>query len=195
MIAVVMRRAFLFLVIGAGLVALLWLWALQPGGVSPRDGGRIFGSIEYTVRDVSGNLKESKLIHNATLDLLLNDARTRLGDATALTLGAGTAYDDIALLSTNASGAEGTLIATARFDVGNPQSGTYTALGESGNYSVAQTFVVQSGADITVEEVQLAKGTTAGTAPTTSKIGAWQNVGITLSAGDSLTITWTVDID
>lgn len=188
-----------FIALSLVLVAVVALVGFSLGRGGPtgavQDTAGIRGQVEWSVYDAAGNLKQSYVNHNAVVTLGLNDARTRLGDATALTLGAATAYDDIALLSTNSSGAAGTIVPTVRLDVGNPVSSAYTALAESGNYSVTKTFVVTAGIDVTVEELQLAKNTTAGTAPTATEIGAWQNVTITLAGTDSIAVTWTIDID
>ena len=45
----------------------------------------------------------------------------------------------------------------------------------------------------TIEELQLTSGAAVDT--TVEAAGAWQNVSITLADTDTLTVTWTVDID
>jgi hypothetical protein len=160
----------------------------ENSGVTDR--GTVAGLIEYTVRDASGNIKMSRLIHNTTMAALLNDARARLGvDGTTLASNNSDLYDNIQACSAATSGASCTL--SSALDA-NPADGTNTSETESGNYKVVKTFTA-SGAS-TIAELQLTRGAaTSGTAET--NIGAFQGVSITLANGDTLQITWTIDID
>ena len=173
----------------AVLVAALALaYGPRPGGGSGfTEQQRIAGVIEYSVWDAFGTIKTHKVIHNTTLALLLNDARDRIGiDGTTITNT--DLFDNIQLCSNNASGGSCTLTV----NIGtNPADGTNTALGESGNYHTVNTFTATGAA--TIEEMQLTRGTT-GSGENTNR-GAWQDVSITLASGDTLQVTWTVDID
>lgn len=154
------------------------------------DGGRIKGVVEWTHRDASGAVLGHSLLDNTTLDLIKNDARGRLGVSS--TLADADLYDEIALCSSNSSGAACTLSTVGNITEANPQEGTGSA-GGTGVFSVALTFTA-TGA-VTIEELQLVKGNNAdGDVPTTSEIGAWQNVSVTLADTDTLTVTWTVTV-
>lgn len=159
-------------------------------GTGVADRGAIVGSIEYTVRDANGVVKEHKAIHNTILSGLLNDARARLGiDGT--TIGNSDLYNNIQAVGSDLSGTTPTNLQLSSNLDANPASGTAATATESGNYTVTKTFTA-SGAS-TIEELQLTKGAAAnGTAETP---GAWQNVSITLASGDTLAVTWTIDID
>ena len=65
-----------------------------------------------------------------------------------------------------------------------------------GTFEAVNTFTCTAtgdGACTTIEEIQLAKGSAVDGTPDTQ--GAWQNVAVTLNDGDTIQITWTVDID
>ena len=153
----------------------------------------IVGQIAYIVRDSSGNIKENIVIPNTTVALFKNDARARLGVAgTTAPTSDDDLYDNISLCGADASGGLCGTFTAANVTENNPQDGTGSTGGE-GVYSVVVTFNA-TGA-VTIEELQLSKGSvTNGTAPSTSQIGAYQNVSITLANGDSIQITWTITV-
>lgn len=154
------------------------------------DGGSIKGVVDWVHQDANGNILARALLDNTTMDLIKDDARGRLG--VSATLADADLYDEIALCSNNVSGLACTLSTVGSITEANPQEGTGVA-GGTGVFSVALTFTA-TGA-VTIEELQLVKGNNADAAvPTTSEIGAWQNVAVTLANGDTLTITWTVTI-
>ena len=63
-----------------------------------------------------------------------------------------------------------------------------------GSYQVQDTFFCGSGDCAKILKLELTAGAgAAGTADTS--LGAFQAVDVTLASGDSLQITWTVDID
>lgn len=154
------------------------------------DGGRISGVVEWTHRDASGAVLGHALFDNTTLDLIKNDARGRLGVSS--TLVDADLYDEIALCSNNATGTACTLSTVGNITEANPQEGAGSA-GSTGVFSVALTFTA-TGA-VVIEELQLVKGNNAdGDVPTTSEIGAFQDVSVNLANTDTLTVTWTVTI-
>lgn len=183
------------LILALGAIFFAFMLSLGGGGSAAgvNDNGTIRGSIEWTQRDSMGNVIETVSIKNTTLDLIKNDARARLGvDGTTAPTGNDDLYDNISLCSNDASGAQCTLATVANITETNPQDGT-GATGGTGVFTVAVTFTA-TGA-VTAEELQLSKGSVSdGTPATTSQIGAWQNVSITLGNGDTLTITWTVTV-
>lgn len=195
------RRSFVVLTLVAMVaMAMVGLWQLgySQGGAGSvaTDVGRIRGLIEYEVRDASGRVKEHRVIHNATLAALLNDARTRLGVDGAFTgLGNNDLYDNIQAVSSDLSGATPTNAQLTTSIGSNPVDGTNAtaSIGAdvSGNYTVITTFTATGAA--TIEELQLTKG--AATSGAAEAPGAWQNVAITLANGDTLQVTWTIDID
>ena len=71
--------------------------------------------------------------------------------------------------------------------------GTTNNLAESGNYTVTTTFTA-AGAS-TINELELSKNLVLSTAPAVGDIGAVQAVTLVLAGGDTLLITWTIDID
>lgn len=180
-----------FALVGAAIFVAFALSIWGSGSVSGlNDGGSIKGVIEWTHQDANGTVLARSLKDNTTLDLIKNDARGRIGVSS--TLADADLYDEIALCSNDASGAACTLSTVGNITEANPQEGSGSA-GGTGVYSVALTFTA-TGA-VTIEELQLVKGNNADAAvPTTSEIGAWQNVSVTLANGDTLTITWTVTI-
>lgn len=171
-----------------------FLGFMARAGDTPDDGAvetaKIIGLIEFTVFDSNGNLKEHRIIHNATLTGFKNAARERLGIDGSLTGTSNTdLYDNIQLCSNDVSGDSSTCTLSANLDA-NPADGTNTS-GATGVYSTVKTFTA-SGAS-TIEEMQLTRGAATNSTKDTN-VGAWQNVSITLANTDTLQVTWTVTI-
>jgi hypothetical protein len=172
-------------------------WLLgQRGGTPPAsDTLGIKGWVEYTVRDAQGDIRFQSARHNTKLTAFLNDARDRLGGADGSLTGLGNTdlYDNIQACSADASGGACTLSSNL---TANPADGTQSTLagdGDGGNYQTVVTFTA-SGGSSTIEELQLTKGAATNGVADTGR-GAWQNVSITLASGDTLQVTWTIDID
>lgn len=183
------RLGALALLVMAAAFLVIFAWT-GGSGAGLSDSSRITGVVEWTHKDASGAVLAYSLLDNTTLDLIKNDASGRLGVSS--TLADADLYDEIALCSTNSSGAACTLSTPGNITEANPQEGTGSA-GGTGVFSVALTFTA-TGA-VTIEELQLVKGNNADTdVPTASEIGAWQNVSVTLANTDTLTVTWTVTV-
>ena len=180
---------------------------LQPvqGGTTARTGIR--GIIEYTVRGPDGKIKEHDIIYNTVNDEGLNDTFNLI---TATGLGT---YDGIAAMDVNvatddpSNGVDSTSI-TLLLDGDsvtggeqNPADGTVTTdFGtETGNGTVAVTFTATGAADIfqIVLTSSIEDDTSDGAlAIADVDIFAYVDVpDISLSASDTVTYTWTVDVD
>ena len=159
------------------------------GGIGESFG--IKGIVSYEVRGADGVLKAFRTHPNATLDLFLNNTRDRLGKAgePAAVTGDDNLVDNIQACSGDVSGAACTLAANL---TANPIDGTNATLAETGNYETVATFTANGAS--TIEELQLSSGAVVNATAQTTR-NAWQNVSITLAATDTLTVTWTIDID
>ena len=176
------------------------------GGTTARTGIR--GIIEYTVRGPDGKIKEHDIIYNTVNVEGLNDTFNLI---TATGLGT---HDGIAAMDVNVATddpSDGVLSTSITLlldgDSGtggeqNPADGTVTTdFGtESGNGTVAVTFTATGAADIfqivltrSVEDDTLVGGAAA---IADADIFAYVDVpDISLSASDTVTYTWTVDVD
>ena len=163
----------------------------------------IRGFVEYVVYDADGNVKFESGRLNTTLDGFIDDAASLLSVA-GTTTGAATLYDNIQLCSDNGSGLACTIVDLDE-DSGaenNPAAATISSSVDAGGgdtvgtYEGVKTFTCIATGDnacTTIEEIQLAKGTISDGVASTQ--GAYQNVSTTLNDGDTIQITWTVDID
>lgn len=183
------------LIIVAAVVAVLAVWAVMGATGGVKDGVSIKGVIEYSIFDPAGNLKASNAIHNDYTDSLSGDAAGLLTGAAQLSPG----YESIAACSNNPNtglGDGGTPTGcTLQGDAvdgssENPADGSASVTANAWESEV--TFTATAGG--TILELQLANTTAGTTAPTPAEIGAVQDVNITLGAGDTLTVTWTVTV-
>lgn len=178
----------------------------QPGGTDARTG--IKGIIEYTVKDSSGKVKNHGVIHNTVNDEGKNDAFN------LITATGNGAYDGIAALSVPVATddpADGVLASSVTLNLDgdsgtageqNPADGTVTTdfATEAGNGTVQVEFTATGSADIeqivltrAVEDDTLVGGAAA---IADADIFAYVDVpNISLAASDSVTYTWTVDVD
>ena len=176
---------------------------------------RLTGTLEYTVRDANGNVKEHGIIHNTVNDPeALNEVFNRISGTAS-----GGAYDGIAALSVAASGggdaddpSDGVdaLSITLLLDGDsgtngdqNPADGTVTTdFGtESGNGTVVVTFTAQANG-VKVKQVVLTKAAEDNTlvggadAIADADIFSYLDVAdITLNTNDTVQYTWTVNVD
>jgi len=175
---------------------------------------RITGSIEYTVRDAGGNVKEQGATHNTVNDPeAINEVFNRITGAAS-----GGAYDGIAALSVpfNGSGSDdpsdGVAAASITLNldgdsgssgVQNPADGAVaTDFGnESGNGTVVVTFTALADS-VEIKQVVLTKAaedkTDVGGAAdiADADIFAYLDVAdVTLNISDTVQYTWTVDVD
>ena len=176
------------------------------GGTSARTG--IKGIVEYTVRGPDGKIKEHAIIQNTVNDEGLNDTFNLITAS-----GNGT-YDGIAALSVAVGTddpADGVLASSITLlldgDSGtggeqNPADGTVTTdFGtETGNGTVDVTFTATGSADI--RQIVLTRATEDDTliggaaAIADADIFSYVDVpDISLSASDTVTYTWTIDVD
>ncbi len=179
-------------------------WQRQSEDTSARTG--VKGIVEYTVRDESGQIYDHGIIHNTVnaegIDDLFNlitgnsgsgayDGIAAIHDA-AEDPSDGTDIGDITLLLDGDTGTSGNQ---------NPADGTIlTDFGtENGNGTVSVTFVAQGAADI--RQLVLTRAVEDDTvggaiAIADNEIFAYVNVpDISLAASDTVTYTWTVDVD
>ena len=175
---------------------------------------RLTGTLEYTVRDANGSVKEHGIIHNTINDPeALNEVFNRI-----LATGSGGAYDGIAALSVPVSGpgaddpSDGvdasSITLTLDGDSGtvgnqNPADGAVTTdFGtESGNGTVVVTFTAQADG-VDVKQVVLTKADEDDTAQAgadaiaDADIFAYLDVpDVALNTNDTVQYTWTLDVD
>ena len=227
-----MAKALLPLLIVVALVAAsAALWHLFPRGqnkppetvrtdppVQQPDGRsvplRLIGTLEYTVRDANGNVREHGVIHNTVNDPeALNEIFNRISGTAS-----GGAYDGIAALSVPATGggaddpSDGVLDTSITLNLDgdngtvghqNPADGTITTdFGtESGNGTVVVTFTALANG-VEVKQVVLTKAaednTLVGGAASIddAEIFSYLDVAdVTLNTNDTVQYTWTVDVD
>ena len=189
------------------LAVVLALWALggSGGGGALAEEAGVTGIIEYSVLDSGGVVKAHEVIHNTTVSGFLNAAASRL--SVAGTVAATGVYENLQLCNINNTGdvcTSGQLIANIKDAAGgaanNPAGAADTTVtGPSGvadgvgSYQVQDTFFC-GGTCAKILKLELTAGAaTVGSAD--GVLGAYQAVDVTLSSGDSLQLTWTVDID
>ena len=181
------------------------------GGGGLTETAAMSGTVEYTVRDSNGVVKAHNSSSNTVTDTFLNDAASRLSDDQ--TVASTDVYENIQLCDVNNTTTvcvTADLIADIKTAVGgsanNPAGADDTTLTSPstvadsvGSYDVQDTFVCDTtgspGAACTkILKLELTRGpATAGSGDGT--LGAYQAVDVTLADGDSLQVTWTVDID
>ena len=226
-----MARARLALLIGVALVlAGVAFWPLVRGQSKPPETVRthppeqqpdgrkaplsLTGTLEYTVRDANGNVKEHGIIHNTVNEEALNEVFNRI-----LFSASYVAYDGIAALSVADSGGgaddpsdgvdddsitlllDGDSVTNGNQ---NPADGTVTTdFGtEKGNGTVSVTFTAQTNS-VEVKQVVLTKAAENRTdlpgGPVVigdADIFAYLDVAdVTLNTNDTVQYTWTVDVD
>ena len=194
------------LAIALAVVVAMWLLGGSGAGGGLAEEAGITGVIEYSVHDSSGKLLQHRVINNTTTSGLLNAASGRLSVAQTVTT-AQDVYEDLQLCNVNNTGDVCTtaqLIANIKSAVGgaanNPAgtgdvvvSGPAGVADGVGSYQVVDTFFC-GGTCAQILKLELTAGAgAAGTADST--LGAYQAVSVTLASGDSLQVTWTVDID
>lgn len=203
-------KKLLFVALSLALVAVVALGAFS--ALAGRNGAtganaNVTTNVNWTVRDAQGLVKAQGASHNYTARNLINAGRTRLSAATNVQ--AADIFANISLCSTGADtdGVAGDPITVAAANdfvantacvlsanlAANPQLADIANVAESGNYTATKLFTA-AGA-VTIRELELSKNLAAGAAPATADIGAVHNVTIDLASGDTLQITWTVDID
>lgn len=200
------------LVVTVILAAAFW-WLLVTGaggpGGSRAESANISYNVEYVVRDSSGRVKEQGSIHNAVNDPeALNEVFQRI-------TGGGTSqdYDEIGALSVDSvtdDPADGVVAASIALTLDgsavagdqNPANGTVaTDFGtESGNGTVVVTFTATGSTN--VRQIVLTKNSddrtdNNGAADISdSNIFAYVDVqDVALNPNDSVTYTWTIDVD
>ena len=194
------------LAIALAVVLALWALGWGGGGGAMTEEASITGVIEYYVRDSNNAVTEHMVIHNTTLDGFVNAAANRL--SVAQTVAATDVYENLQLCDVNNTGDVCTtsqLIASIKDAAGgaanNPAGAADTDVSGPGgvadgvgSYQVQDTFFCGSGDCAKILKLELTAGNgAAGTADAT--LGAFQAVDVTLASGDSIQITWTVDID
>jgi hypothetical protein len=184
------------LLLAAALIAALALWAWNGSGGRGTEGTRVVANVEYTVRDAAGNVKDHGFFHNAATRHLLGDARTRL--STAVAADALNTYDDVALCTTNVSGATpaegflGVACVALSANVANPDLNNGVTDGGTSTPTYAITANYTATAASVIREIQLVKGAVASTIPVLTTVGAARAVTIDLANTDTLAITWTI---
>ncbi|MDP2953668.1 MAG: hypothetical protein Q8O76_10170 [Chloroflexota bacterium] len=185
----------LALLAAAAVMALaLYAFAFN-GGAGIKDGVGIKGIIEWTVYDSAGNIKEQKLVHNTDTLLGHTAAADRLFlEATNIDAGGNDAFAAIQLNSVAGAAAAGTKLTTVGT---NPLNDTSVTCSDSGGTVrrcvIDAAFTATEGAAIV--EIQLVKGADGAAAAAAASIFAYQGVTITLASADSVTFTWTVNLD
>ena len=184
--------ALIILALAAGLA--FWAWGTGGGaaGGGLGDSARIRGMVELTHFDADGNVIYHRLEKNTTVDGLKTDAASRLGISS--TLADSDLYDFVLACSNNAGGSTCTISDLDSVDGAshdNPLDGSGATGSSPGEYDVVVTFTC-TGTCIEIEELQLVKGAPTNNQPGT--VGAHQNVDVVLSNGDTLLVTWTIDI-
>ena len=181
-----------------GIVAGLAFWVGETGRTggavgSVGDTAMIRGWVDVTHRDADGNILWQNDDHNTVVASLITAAADRVG-ITAQTTASSDMYDWIQACSADASGVSCSIsdLDTTDATEDNPLDGTGVA-GAAGEYVSAVTFLCSSATSCAaIQEIQLVSGDPADGVSGT--IGAWQDVNVTLSGSDTLTVTWTVDI-
>lgn len=178
------------------LAAFLAMWAWGPVGISFTEKGTVNGIIEWTVYDSSGNVKAHDIIHNNVTNLGLDEIVTRLVEDDVTDAD----FDEIRLLSNATTGGapNGSTDGTVNVTGGSPTVNTGVTINgdTTGNATVATTFSATGTApivEIHLTKTAIAQG--AGMNYAAGDILAFQTVNITLESGDSVTFTWTIDID
>ena len=173
---------------------------------------RIRGTVEYTVRDANGNVKEHGVVHNTIEPKALDVAFSRIVEGTT---GSVDGYDTIAALSVDAATddpSDGVSSGNPTKDLDgdsgdsgtheNPAVGTVTAPSdESGQGLVSVTFTAKANG-VTVKQVVLTKrdpdNSAQGPAQPVAEVDilAHQDVAdVTLNIDDTVQYTWTVDVN
>ena len=220
------RASLALLVVIAIALASVAFWPLAPLGRStphetgqsnlpePKPDGRqvplrLIGTLEYTVRDANGNLKEHGIIRNTVNDPeALNEVFNRITGTAS-----GGAYDGIAALSVPASSDDpsdnvdaASITLTLDGDSTNsgnqnPADGTVATGSEPGNGTVTVTFTAQADG-VEVKQVVLTKSAEDATdvdgavAIADADIFSFLDVAdVTLNINDTVQYTWTVDVD
>jgi hypothetical protein len=215
--------ASLALIVPAVAIALSALLSEQPRSTAPSQDGNydgtvkatsaflgVSGTVQYTLWDASGQVKEHGLIQNTVNDQAFDVTFGRLfNDTAGLTAG----YDAIAALSV-APGTDdpsdgvdaASITLTLDGDSGapgdqNPADGVVSAPSDgSGEGTVAVTFTAQGAADI--QQLVLTKAneddTAAGGAVAIVDVDIFSFVDvpdISLNNGDTVAYTWTINVD
>ena len=222
-------------IIGAGLVVLALLslvavvavWVLSPGDEASKTAGAldqgadepedrdvlltIKGTIEYTVRDPDGNIREHGVIHNTLEPKALDVAFSRLIEGTG---GVVAGYDAIGAMAVTvgtddpADGVQGTSMtddldgdSSVTTTHENPADGTVNAPSdESGSGTVAVTFTARADG-VSILQIILTKASENDTAVGNVNIAdadilAHQDLpDVTLNTDDTVQYTWTIDLN
>ena len=205
----------------ATVVAVMALWALGligVSGVGTNSVASLGWNVEYWHRNADGELLEYKKSHNALTALGLEHAMERLiiassGQTTltfanpaAAQIGEANAFDNIVILKTDDTSGDidagniALLIDGGGTGDCNPCDGTYAdGGGDGGDGKVTVVFTATG--TVTTNEMQLVKtadeDTADGGAVTISAndVLAVLNLQVTLANTDTLTITWTIDVN
>ena len=186
-----------------GLVAVIAFMAWGTGGAAGGLGATsmIRGTVEYTVFDSNGKVKDHGINHNAVTANFLTSARAVLGRDFDANGASDTAlYDAIELCQADSNGTTSqidetactTLSVAANIDESNPQNGTAADSGSDG-FSVTLTFTASNA--VVIEGFHLCgkQSQSDNTPCTASDIGAFQNTGtINLANTDTIQVVWTI---
>ena len=182
-----------------GLIGVIAFMAWGTGGAAGMNDTAMFrGTVEYTVFDANGKIKDHAINHNAVAAAMLTSARNAMGRNTDSDGGdANDLYDTIELCQ-----ADGDAVITAAVCVtlsepdniteANPQSGAGVDVSTDA-YSVTLTFTA-TGA-VTIEGFHLC-GRNAHSDDTvcpSDETGAFQDTGtIVLANTDTIQVVWTI---
>lgn len=183
-----------------GLIAVIAVMVWGSGGAA---GGlaatsMLRGTVEYTVFDANGNIKDHGIGHNAVAAAMLTSARNAMGRNTDIDGGdSDDLYDAIELCQSDGDAIITadictTLSSAAALDESNPQNGTGADVSTNA-YSVTLTFTA-SGA-VTIEGFHLCGRNTQSdnTVCPANEIGAFQDTGtIVLANTDTIQVVWTI---
>ena len=193
-------------------------------GSAQGDGVRIISNIDMIIRDADGNLKDHIVVHNAVnTGEALDNALERLIFTGAAPMTGGGIFSQIVALTADfnaddPSDGYSNFSITKFIDADtnspgfqNPGTGSFAAISENGNGSIAVTFTSSSGGaqSTQIRQIALVKQTSDQdtSAPDTGlgvdgrrdipddNVLAYREVTIDLSTSDTLTITWTIDLD
>lgn len=190
-----------------GLVAVIAFMAWGTGGSASGLGATsmLRGTVEYTVRDANGNIKDHGINTNAVAAAMLTSARNAMGRNTDIDGGdVHDLYDAIELCQADSANSPTTLIddgicttlsSADNLSTDNPGAGT-TADVNSNAYSVTLMFTAIN--PVVIEGFHLCgrNDQSDGVVCPADEIGAYQNTGtINLANTDTIQVVWTITFD
>ena len=160
------------------------------------------GTVEYTVRDANGNIKDHGIGHNAVAAAMLKSARNAMGRDTDFDGGdEHDLYDAIELCQADSTNNPTTLIDDGKcttlssadnLSTDNPKNGAGVDV-NSNAYSVTETFTATNA--VVIEGFHLCgrNAQSDNTPCPADEIGAFQNTGtINLADTDTIQVVWTI---